>query len=515
MLIGNIAIGMSVDPAGMRPGLRSAQTQIQGFGASLGGIAAGLAGGAAAFGAFEFLKSGVGSAARLSEATATLNNLFGDSAKTITDAADAAAALGANKNEFLAGAGNFAAIFDGMGKSAADATAEGVKLAKLGQDLSADSLVGATSEEAFGALSAALRGEFDPLERFRVFLSAAKIEAKALEMGLVSAAGKLDDNAKKTATLALIYEQSSKSQGAFAREAGGATAQFRQAGSSIVNLATDLGTALMPAITGALGLFNEFVAGVRSGFEAIRPTVEGWVSTVSEAFATVGVLYRNLGLASDIVQIKAREFVINVGEGWAALMENSARLGGWFGTEWLNLLRDAFNGAVALLTNLGANFRDFGAAIVGWISDPTAGFQFNFTPLLDGFKATTAALPELARPAFTSLQGEIDALGGKMAAAETKRAEAKADAAAAAGKPGEDKPAEKKPEASGPAKFASLAAAGTAEAYKAVISATGLGKGSGIDKVAREAPQQTKLLAKIATGIDKMAAGPDLEMATL
>jgi hypothetical protein len=49
-----------------------------------------------------------------------------------------------------------------------------------------------------------------------------------------------------------------------------------------------------------------------------------------------------------------------------------------------------------------------------------------------------------------------------------------------------------------------------------VINATGLGKNGAIERVAKEAPAQTKLLGKMATGIDKLvAAGGPVELAPL
>ncbi len=47
-------------------------------------------------------------------------------------------------------------------------------------------------------------------------------------------------------------------------------------------------------------------------------------------------------------------------------------------------------------------------------------FKFEWTPLLDGFKATTEKLPELIKPAIISSQAEIDKLYKKIGENELK-----------------------------------------------------------------------------------------------
>ena len=92
-------------------------------------------------------------------------------------------------------------------------------------------------------------------------------------------------------------------------------------------------------------------------------------------------------------------------------------VGTWFANNWVNLLRDAFNAATTILTNFGDNIYRLGEAIKKWMENPTKGFQVDFKPLLDGFQATTEKLPELAKPAWVSLQAEMDAVSDRMAGA--------------------------------------------------------------------------------------------------
>ena len=51
----------------------------------------------------------------------------------------------------------------------------------------------------------------------------------------------------------------------------------------------------------------------------------------------------------------------------------------------------------------------------------TGKWNFNWTPLLDGFKATTEKLPELIKPPLISAQKQIDAITQKISDADAKR----------------------------------------------------------------------------------------------
>jgi hypothetical protein len=190
------------------------------------------------------------------------------------------------------------------------------------------------NSEVFTALQAALRGEFDPLERFRVFLSAAKIEDEALRMGLAATKGELTDSAKKTATLALIMKQTKDAQGTSpAPPAGRPTSSARRAGGS-ANFATSIGQILLPAVQTGTGIFNEFLASVLSTFEENRGIFEGWAGYLTSAVEKVGrrpQLARRLGPGQD----RGSENIINIGEYLAVIPATSGLIAEYIANNWL------------------------------------------------------------------------------------------------------------------------------------------------------------------------------------
>lgn len=216
---------------------------------------------------------------------------------------DAAQSVGLSKTQFMSLAAPLGAALKGMGLSLDEATQKTNEMIKRGADLSAT--FGGTTAEAVEAMGAALRGEMDPLERYGIKLSAAQVEAKALEMGLINfsvnqtdvtdktlaleraqsaatkamaehgagskevaqalvnvekaeaALGKATKGAKEEMTpaaqaqavMALVAQQSADATGAFAREADTAAGAAERSKAQWENLSAQFGTVLLPIMT--------------------------------------------------------------------------------------------------------------------------------------------------------------------------------------------------------------------------------------------------------------------------
>ena len=225
-----------------------------------------------------------------------------------------------------------------------------------------------------------------------------------------------------------------------------------------------------------------------------------------EVFEKLGIVYRNFGTVAGIVFLMAKEKVINMGEAIGWFVANSGQLLEWFGRNWVALFADAFNAALAVVKNFASNVWNNMKALWDFLaSGGTKKLELSWTPLMDGFKKTMEDLPDIAAPVFSSLQGEIDALGDQMAAAEGKRAAAmkKADApakaaTAAAGdakKKADDGAMKKAAEA----KFVGLEAFGK-DLQTAILGKGGDGKrtADGVDKLVAEQKGLRKDVQKLA-----------------
>lgn len=129
------------------------------------------------------------------------------------------------------------------------------ELIGLGADLS--SMFGGDTKTAVEALSSALKGERDPIEKYGVSLTQASIDAKAAEMGFKKVGGSLSAEANQAATLAIIMDQTSDAHGNFAKESSTVAGQQQRLVASGKNLITNLGTHLLPILLTVFTFLNK------------------------------------------------------------------------------------------------------------------------------------------------------------------------------------------------------------------------------------------------------------------
>lgn len=69
----------------------------------------------------------------------------------------------------------------------------------------------------------------------------------------------------------------------------------------------------------------------------------------------------------------------------------------WFGRNWREIFTDIFNFTTTVFSNMWTNITSFFTELWDWIaSGGQDAFQFTWTPLTEGFKATMEALPKIA-----------------------------------------------------------------------------------------------------------------------
>jgi hypothetical protein len=393
-------------------------------GTMFGGLAAqGVSRAASAVGGF--FSDGIKGAIEMEDSLSAVGVIFGGSANIIIDKATAMAEAGrVVKGEFINAANSFGSAFKGAGASQADAARLGNTLAELGIDL-ASFATGATKQEAFTALQASLRGEFDPLERFNVFMNADKVAAEALAMGLAKTKAELDDNAKKQATLSLIMKGTIDQQGDQLRSINSSKFIWASYSDQMTNLATAIGTEATPAIKELGILAGEMAASLKGGFDGAQTGFGAFVAGIADGIATVGLIFRNFDDIWQIAVLGATEGAANIVAVFSAVGANIAQIAEYIGNNWYQLIADALAATATAFTNFGSNISNLGSALIAFLSNPTAGFQFEWTPLLQGFQATAAALPEMIKPAWVSMDAEIAAAGDRIAARESARLEGK------------------------------------------------------------------------------------------
>lgn len=212
------------------------------------------------------------SAADLQQSIGGVETVFGSSASKMLEwSNNAAQAVGLSKNEYNEFATLVGSQLQNMGMSVDESANKTNELIGLGADLS--SMFGGTTAEAVDALSAALKGEMDPIEKYGITLNDSTLKAKAAEMGLTDLYKAGDRNAKMQATLAAITDQSGKSVGNFAKEADTAQGQQQRMAASFENAKAALGEALLPVITKAASKLAEFAKWASENSRILVPLI--------------------------------------------------------------------------------------------------------------------------------------------------------------------------------------------------------------------------------------------------
>lgn len=241
---------------------RMAKTAAKGV-ATLG--AAGLAAGAA------LGVKAVGAASDLEQSIGGLDAVFKDQAGQMHEWAQAAAeTTGLSRNSYNELATAIGTTLKNAGIPMDELGGKTNDLMGLSADLAAT--FGGPVTQASNAMASALRGEFEPLRQYGVSLNAAAIEARALADSGKANAKELTNQEKALATQALIYEQTTDAQGAFARESNTLAGQQERLKAKLENIAATAGTYLLPVLTTMVAWLSERVG---PAFEAVA----GWIET--------------------------------------------------------------------------------------------------------------------------------------------------------------------------------------------------------------------------------------------
>lgn len=276
-----------------------AKNAVSGLGKASGAVGkfAKLAGAAAiAAGAAALVKYGISAvkmAGDLEQSVGAIDTVFKGSAKQMHAFAKSASNdVGLTANEYNE-LGTLIGTQLKNGGTAMDQLAPKTnKLIGLGADLS--SMFGGTSKDAVAALSSALKGERDPIEKYGVSLNQAKIDAEAAALGFSKVGGALSTEANQAATLSLIMKQTADAHGNFAKEANTLQGQQQRMSAGWKDIQTTLGGLLLPVMTAFFSFINTNVlpglkaftdqlaeGGLGGAFGALAPVIGAAMQVLS------------------------------------------------------------------------------------------------------------------------------------------------------------------------------------------------------------------------------------------
>lgn len=223
------------------------------------GVSFGIAGVVVASKALlDFGLDSVQAASDLTESINKIDVAFAGSGKAVLDwSKGSAGALGQSRRQALEAASSFGLLFRTMGLGAGTSAEMSEKLVQLAADLA--SINNISPEEALLKLRSGLVGEAEPLRQVGVLLDETTVKNKAMEMGLALTEKALTQQDKVMARYQLILEQTSLSQGDFARTSGELANQQRILAANIEDSQAIIGKVLKPIASGAVLLANSYI----------------------------------------------------------------------------------------------------------------------------------------------------------------------------------------------------------------------------------------------------------------
>lgn len=294
----------------------------------------------------KFAKDSITAASDLNESLNAVNVTFGKNAAGIKQLGEeAATAVGLSNNEFNGLAVRFSAFANTVAGRGGDVVGTMDDLTTRAADFA--SVMNLDVNEAAQLFQSGLAGETEPLRRFGLDLSAARVEAFAFSSGIAKSGQELTEQQKVQARYALLMKQTSKTQGDFANTSGGLANAQRIAAASFENLKAKLGKSLLPVLSSVMSFVAQkllpaiirfvptlkkwgaaFVETAKGIGQAVLPVLKSIISAVI-SFGQFLIKYQDIllpiaaGIGAIVLALKAyaatQAIIIAVGKAWIAM----------------------------------------------------------------------------------------------------------------------------------------------------------------------------------------------------
>jgi len=222
------------------------------------GLAAVAAFTAAAVATVAYAVESVKAASNLEQSIGGVEAVFKEYAGTVEETSKKAAqSLGLSRDAYNKVATIIGTQLKASGTTLDQLAGKTNDLVTVAADLAAT--FGGDVTEASTAVTAALRGEFEPLRRFGIALSVAQIETEALAMTQKTAASQLTATEKAAAAQSLIFKGAADASGQFARESDSLAGKQQRLNAQLENIQATIGENLLPVVAEATDFFAKFI----------------------------------------------------------------------------------------------------------------------------------------------------------------------------------------------------------------------------------------------------------------
>jgi hypothetical protein len=248
------------------------------------------------------IKGAITASSDLSEAVNAINVSYGEQAKEIERLGEVAAqGLGLSRVELYGIATQFSSFSKTIAGDGGDAVAVFNDLSTRGADFA--SVFNLDVNTALAKFQSGLAGQSEPLRAFGIDLSAATVEAYALDNGIIKSGETMTEQQKILARYGALMEQTSMVQGDFANTSDGLANQQRILNAEFENAKAEVGQALIPVMTELLGVVMQHIPEIKA-LAAGFVDVAKWVAeSVLVAIEYKDILIPLAGLIGGIVAV--------------------------------------------------------------------------------------------------------------------------------------------------------------------------------------------------------------------
>jgi hypothetical protein len=300
-----ITVSISSDTTGFKSGLKEAETGLSGFSSKLTDTGGALMG----FGAKMSLgvtlpvaimgKAVFDAASNMNESMGKIGVVFGKSeAEIVKWSEKSAQSFGLSQQAALEATGTYGNLFQAFGIGQEKSKDMSTSLVGLAADLA--SFNNTSTDDALLALQSGLSGETEPLKKFGIALSDARLKEEAMSLGLIkSTKDALNPAAKAQASYSLIMKDSKLAQGDFARTADGAANKQRILAAEFDNAKVSLGQGLIPVALKLFGVVGDLLGAFNGLSDKTKTFIlvgAGIAAAIGPAVTVVGALVTGVGL---------------------------------------------------------------------------------------------------------------------------------------------------------------------------------------------------------------------------
>ena len=216
------------------------------------------------------LGKSVDAASDLNEEVSKSRQIFGDASTAVeTFARNAADSLGVSRTEALAATGTFGNLFTTVGLGQQAMAGMSQDLVTLAADLA--SFNNADISDVLAAIRSGLIGEAEPLRRYGVLLSEARVQQLALSQTGKENVKELTNQEKALARFNIIINDTAAAAGDFDRTSQGLANQSRILKAQIADLSAELGTKLLPTVLRVVSATNGLIDAFTQAGDSLDP----------------------------------------------------------------------------------------------------------------------------------------------------------------------------------------------------------------------------------------------------